>query len=267
MQESRILNFNPSGGIPVLSHAAVQSFLISLTLNSPQYVFLRLHPPLSYPGAASSLMGFNFWRGTRRRGGSAVDGRTTRHAGYAISQKKRNRIEACFGWLKTIALLRKLRHRGTLKVDWDFLSRLRRLQSGAHAKLEGCYRSGAVSPGRSVSKECENTHREHPAARKIAAKLTWYSEMTQRREKSARATNFFSGLLRWHNFLGPSFRFYKSVFASSSRTRGLGKGTAFESRPQQPFRNLFLVFFIHKSLYRFFTRFTSVKAHVLPWPS
>ena len=51
---------------------------------------------------------------------SAIDGRTTRQAGYSISQKKRKRIEECFGWLKTIALLRKLRHRGTLKVDWIF---------------------------------------------------------------------------------------------------------------------------------------------------
>jgi transposase len=55
-----------------------------------------------------------------RRGGSAIDGRTTRQAGYRISQKKRKRIEECFGWLKTIALLRKLRHRGTLRVDWIF---------------------------------------------------------------------------------------------------------------------------------------------------
>jgi transposase len=55
-----------------------------------------------------------------RRGGSAIDGRTTQPPGYAISQKKRKRIEECFGWLKTIALLRKVRHRGTLKVDWIF---------------------------------------------------------------------------------------------------------------------------------------------------
>jgi hypothetical protein len=39
----------------------------------------------------------------------AIDARTTRHAGYAVSQKKRKRIEECFGWLKDIALLRKLR--------------------------------------------------------------------------------------------------------------------------------------------------------------
>lgn len=55
-----------------------------------------------------------------RRGGSAIDQRTTRHAGYGISQRKRKRIEECFGWLKTIALLRKVRHRGVAKVDWIF---------------------------------------------------------------------------------------------------------------------------------------------------
>src|SRR5678815_1676479 len=43
---------------------------------------------------------------TRRNGGSAIDDRTTRHSGYAISQRKRKRVEECFGWLKTIALLR-----------------------------------------------------------------------------------------------------------------------------------------------------------------
>jgi len=55
-----------------------------------------------------------------RPGGSAVDGRITRHAGYAVSQRKRKRIEECFGWLKTIALMRKVRHRGVCRVDWIF---------------------------------------------------------------------------------------------------------------------------------------------------
>jgi IS5 family transposase len=55
-----------------------------------------------------------------RRGGSAIDARTTRHTGYPESQKKRKRIEECFGWLKDIALLRKLKHRGILKVGWIF---------------------------------------------------------------------------------------------------------------------------------------------------
>jgi transposase len=57
---------------------------------------------------------------TARPGGSAIDSRTTRHASYAISQKKRKRIEECFGWLKDIALLRKLKHRGLFKVGWIF---------------------------------------------------------------------------------------------------------------------------------------------------
>jgi IS5 family transposase len=57
---------------------------------------------------------------TGRPGGSAIDARTTRHAGCAVSQRKRKRIEECFGWLKDIALLRKLRHRGIFKVAWIF---------------------------------------------------------------------------------------------------------------------------------------------------
>jgi hypothetical protein len=58
-----------------------------------------------------------------RPGGSAIDARTTQHPGYAISQRKRKRIEECFGWLKTIALLRKVRHRGIFK-DGSLPSRL-----------------------------------------------------------------------------------------------------------------------------------------------
>jgi len=56
----------------------------------------------------------------KRSGGSAIDERTTRHDGYAVSQKKRKRIEESFGWLKTIALMRKVRHRGIHKVGWVF---------------------------------------------------------------------------------------------------------------------------------------------------
>ena len=56
----------------------------------------------------------------RRSGGSAIDGRTTRHAGYKISQQKRKRIEEVFGWLKTVGALRKTRHRGLFKVGWVF---------------------------------------------------------------------------------------------------------------------------------------------------
>jgi transposase len=66
---------------------------------------------------------------------SAIDRRTTRHHGYAISQRKRKLVEQAFGWMKTVGLLRKLHHRGGPLVDWIFtfhaaaynLVRLRRL--------------------------------------------------------------------------------------------------------------------------------------------
>ena len=51
---------------------------------------------------------------------SAIDARTTRHQGYAISQRKRKRVEEIFGWIKTIAGLRKTRHRGRDRVGWMF---------------------------------------------------------------------------------------------------------------------------------------------------
>jgi transposase len=67
--------------------------------------------------------------------GSAIDGRTVRHAGYAVSQRKRKLVEQGFGWMKTIGGLRKLRHRGGRLVTWIFtftaaaynIVRLRRL--------------------------------------------------------------------------------------------------------------------------------------------
>lgn len=51
---------------------------------------------------------------------TAVDGRTTRHPGYAESQVRRKLVEEGFGWGKVVGLLRKLRHRGTALVDWVF---------------------------------------------------------------------------------------------------------------------------------------------------
>ena len=76
-------------------------------------------------------------RNTNRR--SAIDGRTTRHPGYAISQRLRKRIEEGFGWMKTVAGLRKTKYRGLEKVGWVFtlaaaaynLVRLPKLLAGA----------------------------------------------------------------------------------------------------------------------------------------
>jgi transposase len=55
-----------------------------------------------------------------RKPTSIIDERTTRHPGYAISQQKRKRVEEIFGWLKTVAGLRKTRHRGLARVGWMF---------------------------------------------------------------------------------------------------------------------------------------------------
>ncbi len=56
---------------------------------------------------------------TNRR--SAIDGRTTRHPGYAISLSKRWLVEKPFGWLKQIGSLKKVKLRGLVKVDWAFV--------------------------------------------------------------------------------------------------------------------------------------------------
>jgi transposase len=74
---------------------------------------------------------------TNRR--SAINRRTTQHVGYAISQKKRKRIEESFGWMKTIGMLKKVKLRGLKKVSWLFtfvaavynLYRLQRLEAQA----------------------------------------------------------------------------------------------------------------------------------------
>jgi IS5 family transposase len=50
----------------------------------------------------------------------AIDARTTRHPGYAVSQKKRKWVEEIFAWMKMIGLMRKVRHRGRKLVEWMF---------------------------------------------------------------------------------------------------------------------------------------------------
>jgi transposase len=52
---------------------------------------------------------------------SSIDERTKRFMGYILSQRKRKRVEEIFGWLKTVALLRKTRHRGLARVGWAFI--------------------------------------------------------------------------------------------------------------------------------------------------
>ena len=119
----------------------------------------------------------------KRPGGSAIDGRTTRHPGYAISQRKRKRIEECFGWLKTIALMRKLRHRGVCQVDWIFtfacaaynlvrmrnlVTKFQRCKSGPkcvsrsiEVRATGAIKTSEIN--RSTITEDEKTERKHTA--------------------------------------------------------------------------------------------------------
>nr|WP_208022471.1 IS5 family transposase [Aestuariicella hydrocarbonica] len=75
-------------------------------------------------------------RNDNRIGGSAIDGRTSRHAGYVISQQTRKRVEEPFGWGKTVGLIRQMKVRGLSKVNSVFmltmigwnLTRMRALQ-------------------------------------------------------------------------------------------------------------------------------------------
>jgi hypothetical protein len=74
---------------------------------------------------------------TKRR--SPVDERSTRHAGYEVSPRKRKRVEQSFGWMKMIGMLKKVKLRGIDKVGWLFtftkaaynLRRLRNLMARA----------------------------------------------------------------------------------------------------------------------------------------
>ncbi|AGK50226.1 MULTISPECIES: IS5 family transposase [Burkholderia] len=59
-------------------------------------------------------------RNDTRQGGSAIDGRTSRHAGYRISQVIRKRIEEHFGWGKTVGRIRQTVYRGIRRVDQHF---------------------------------------------------------------------------------------------------------------------------------------------------
>ncbi|MGY4230143.1 hypothetical protein ACVMIH_007504 [Bradyrhizobium sp. USDA 4503] len=75
---------------------------------------------ISEPCAPSSRYGAHHHLGIRSGRSSAIDGRTTRHGGYAVSQRIRKRIEEAFGWIKTVAGQEKTRFRGRDRVGWAF---------------------------------------------------------------------------------------------------------------------------------------------------
>ena len=72
---------------------------------------------------------------------SAIDGRTTRHPGYAVSQRLRKRVEEIFGWMKTVGNLRKTRHRGEDRVGFVFT-----LTAAAYNLVRMRNLTAAVSP-------------------------------------------------------------------------------------------------------------------------
>ena len=78
-------------------------------------------PTSSSSGSVTSTSPRMWHRIIERRGGSAIDARTTRHAGYEVSQRIRKRIEECFGWGKTVGGLRQTKYRRTRKVDFQFV--------------------------------------------------------------------------------------------------------------------------------------------------
>ncbi len=111
---------------------------------------------------------------------SAIDGRTTRHAGYKASQVIRKRIEEAFGWAKSAAGLRKTRHRGLERVGWQFILAM------AAYNLSGC-------------PNCSPRPRD-PAPRGEPRPSRWRSDQNQpgidrQNEMSARANDFFLSLL------------------------------------------------------------------------
>jgi transposase len=71
-------------------------------------------------GATPHLAQHRYVTRTGRRRRSSIDGRTTRHSGYAVSQRRRKLVEEAFAWIKTIAGQAKTRFRGLERVGWSF---------------------------------------------------------------------------------------------------------------------------------------------------
>lgn len=71
-------------------------------------------------GCVAALRALHATPHVAQKGHTALDARTTRHPGYAVSQRCRKRVEEVFGWLKTVGVLRQTRHRGLQRVGWTF---------------------------------------------------------------------------------------------------------------------------------------------------
>jgi transposase len=112
---------------PVGGHAERVAALAMIELRADRPVAVTLGADKGYDAAdfVNELRSMNVrphvaQNTTRRFGRSAIDGRTTRHAGYAKSQRIRKRIEEAFGWMKSVGGMRRPMLRGTQRVAWAF---------------------------------------------------------------------------------------------------------------------------------------------------
>jgi hypothetical protein len=107
---------------------------------------------------------------TNRNGGSAIDGRTARHLGYEIGQRKRRRIEQCFGWGKLIGPMRQVMVQGLDKVDQLLTLNHDRLQPHAAADLGAI--ASAVRPMSAENAEMNASNRSNASAQ-VQWRLCW----------------------------------------------------------------------------------------------
>ena len=113
-----------------------------------------------------------------RRGGSAIDSRTARHAGYATSQKKRKRIEEA--WLvEDHCIVAQSAASRDAEGRLDLYVRVRGLQSGAHAQPDAQHSSGVVRAGRGVSERRSNASFGRPVEQRITSQVLENSGLAQ----------------------------------------------------------------------------------------
>ena len=104
---------------------SIRRIALAMVADRPGHHRITLGPDKAYDeaGFVAELHEYNVTphvaqNTTNRR--SAIDGRTTRHSGYAVSGQVRKRIEEVFGWTKAAAGFRKTHHRGLARVGWMF---------------------------------------------------------------------------------------------------------------------------------------------------
>ena len=132
----------------------------------------------------------------KRPGGSAIDRRTTRHAGYKVSQVRRKRVEEVFGWLKTVGMLRKTRHRGVLKSRMGVHLCGRRLQPRQNAE-SGLYASSfRISPGEKCVQTPKNRRLDHQSLAESRPNPSDNSYRGNRKRRSHRSALVFQNPAR-----------------------------------------------------------------------